>query len=296
MTGKSALSILFLGIAVGVAGLAIFSPSWGPAPPPAVRTVDNVAPSAPAAPPTMWPDFSINGPGFQTPAMADGELIAYGYRLVTQTFAVIGPEAADAAKRFAGNNLSCQNCHLDGGTNRDGLPLVGIAKTYPKFSTRDNRVLSLPERLNDCMTRSMNGRPLPGASREMKALLAYLNFITEPAPMPHDPAPASPQPADAARGLTVFGTVCAACHQLDGQGVRIGSANDGRGYRFPPLWGPDSFNDGAGMNTFNDAVSFVRRNMPRGIDPLHPQLTLQQAWDVVAYLKTMPRPKDMSAR
>ena len=72
--------------------------------------------------------------------------------------------------------------------------------------------------------------------------------------------------------------------------------NDARGYRFPPLWGPDSFSDGAGMNTFNDAVNFVRRNMPRGVDPQHSQLTLQQAWDVVAYLKTMPRPKDLSVR
>ncbi|MDP1907521.1 MAG: c-type cytochrome [Hyphomicrobium sp.] len=296
MTGKSVFSILFLGMAIGVAGLAIFSPSWGPAPPPAVRTVDNVLPSAPAAPPTTWPDYSLNGPGFQPPAMADGELIAYGHRLVTQTFALIGPEAADPAKRFAGNNLSCQNCHLDGGTNRTGLPLVGVAKTYPKFSARDNRVLSLPERLDDCMTRSMNGRPLPGDSREMKALLAFLGFITEPAPIQPEPAPAPPQPADTTRGLAVFGTVCAACHQPDGQGVRIGSVNDGRGYRFPPLWGPDSFNDGAGMNTFNDAVGFVRRNMPRGVDPQHPQLTLQQAWDVVAYLKTMPRPKDLSAR
>lgn len=296
MTGKSALSILFLGIAVGVAGLAIYSPSWGPAPPSAVRTVDNVTPSAPAAPPTMWPDFSINGPGFQTPAMADGELIAYGYRLVTQTFAVIGPEAADPAKRFAGNNLSCQNCHLDGGTNRAGLPLVGVAKTYPKFSTRDNRVLSLPERLNDCMTRSMNGRPLPEDLREMKALVAFMQFIGDPALVLPEPLPTPPQPADAARGAEVFGTVCAACHQLDGQGVRIGSVNDGRGYRFPPLWGPDSFNDGAGMDHFQHAVDFVRRNMPRGVDPLHPQLTPQQAWDVVAYLKTMPRPKDLSAR
>lgn len=296
MKGNSAFSLLFLGVAVAVAAFAIFLPSWGPAPPPGVRTVDNVAPSAPASPPTGWPDYSLNGPGFQTPAMADGELIAYGYTLVTQTFAVIGPEAADPATRFAGNNLSCQNCHLDGGTNRTGLPLVGVAKTYPKFSARDNRVLSLPERLNDCMARSMNGRPIPEDTREMKALVAFMHFIGEPTPVPPEAIPAPPQPADAARGATVFGSVCAACHQPDGQGVRIGSVNDGRGYRFPPLWGPDSFNDGAGMDTFQRAVGFVRRNMPRGVDPQHPQLTPQQAWDVVAFLKTMPRPRDLSAR
>jgi thiosulfate dehydrogenase len=61
-------------------------------------------------------------------------------------------------------------------------------------------------------------------------------------------------------------------------------------YEFPPLWGPDSFYDGAGMDHFNRAVGFIRRNMPRGVDPDHPQLTLQQAWDVTAFLQSRPRP------
>lgn len=126
----------------------------------------------------------------------------------------------------------------------------------------------------------------------MKALVAFMHFIGEPAPVLPEPVPTPPQPADAMRGAEVFGTVCAACHQPDAQGVLMA----GSAYRFPPLWGPDSFNDGAGMDHFQHAVAFVRRNMPRGVDPLHPQLTPQQAWDVVAYLKTMPRPKDMSAR
>lgn len=284
---RNTFALLFVAGCGVIAAVALGLHRPGAAPP-AAPTV--------TAPPTSWPDFSLNGPGFQTPAMADGELIAYGYRLITQTFAVIGPEAADPARRFAGNNLACQSCHLDGGTNRTGLPLVGIAKTYPKFSTRDNRVLSLPERHNDCMTRSMNGRPLPGDSREMAALVAFMRYIDGPAAAPHQPAPARAQPADAVRGARTFSEVCAPCHQADGQGVRIGSASDGRGYRFPPLWGPGSFNDGAGMDTFERAVGFVWRNMPRGVDPAHPLLTLQQAWDVVAYLKSMPRPKDVAAR
>lgn len=285
MTLKTFAFLFMTGCAaVAATVLALHKPGTAP-PPPAV-----------SAQPTSWPDYSANGPGFQPPAMANGELIAYGYRLLTQTFAVLGPEAPDPSLRFAGNNLSCQNCHLDGGTNRTGLPLVGVAKTYPKFSTRDNRLLSLPERLNDCMTRSMNGRPLPEDSREMKALVAFMNYLDGPAAVPQEPAPEAARPADADRGARVFTEVCAACHQPDGQGVRIGSATDGRGYRFPPLWGPDSFNDGAGMDTFERAVGFVWRNMPRGVDPAHPLLTLQQAWDVVAYLKSMPRPKDMAGR
>jgi thiosulfate dehydrogenase len=247
-------------------------------------------PSGSSAPPTAWPDYSVNGPGFVTPAMADGELIAYGYKLVSETFSIIGPEAPDTGKRFAGNNLACQNCHLDGGTNRAGLPLVGVSKTYPKFSTRSRRVISLAERVDECMTRSMNGRKLPDDSREKAAFLAYLSFISEPQAIQSEPAPPAPQPGDATRGAEVYGRLCAACHQPDGLGTRWGAPADARGYQFPPLWGPDSFNDGAGMDHFLRDVGFIQHNMPRGTDPAQPQLSLQEAWDAAALLQSKPRP------
>jgi thiosulfate dehydrogenase len=69
-----------------------------------------------------------------------------------------------------------------------------------------------------------------------------------------------------------------------------GAPGDARGYEFPPLWGPDSFNAAAGMNDSRNIVGFIRRNMPRGIDPRHPQLTWQEAWDVAAYIRAQPRP------
>jgi thiosulfate dehydrogenase len=246
---------------------------------------------ASADPPKTWPDYSLSGQGFRVPAGDAGPLIAYGHNLITRTFASIGPEVADHAMRFAGNNLACQNCHLDAGTNRYGLPLVGVFKTFPKFSPRDQRVISLTERLNECMTRSMNGRPLPDDSREMQALLAYMRYIGDAPPASVAPAAEPPPLApDATRGASVFATVCAACHQPNGLGQRRGAVNDADGYVFPPLWGPDSFNDGAGMDHFPHIVRFVQRNMPRGVDPMHPQLTLQQAWDVAAYVISMPRP------
>jgi thiosulfate dehydrogenase len=270
---------------LAIAALALHEPGSAP-------TIDN----APTAAPATWPDYSVNGPGFVAPAIPDGDLIAYGYKLVSQTFATIGPEVGNPAMRFAGNNLACQNCHLDGGTNRSGLPLVGVFRTYPKFLARDQRVVALPERLNECMTRSMNGRKLPDESREMAALLAYMRFIGDPAPVSSEPAPAAPLPADANRGAEVFATVCAVCHQANGLGQRMGSPSDARGYLFPPLWGPDSFNDGAGIDQYRNIVGFVRRNMPRGVDPQHLQLSLQQAWDVAAYVTAMPRPRDSAAR
>jgi thiosulfate dehydrogenase len=71
----------------------------------------------------------------------------------------------------------------------------------------------------------------------------------------------------------------------------MGSASESGGYQFPPLWGPDSYNDGAGMDRFDRAVSFIRNNMPRGVDASNPQLSLQEAWDVAAYVIAQPRPR-----
>ena len=248
-------------------------------------------PVSSSKPPSTWPDYGLSGPGFRVPSNEAGPLIAYGHDLIARTFANIGPEVPDHAMRFAGNNLACQNCHLDAGTNRYGLPLVGVYKTFPKFSPRDQRIISLAERVNECMTRSMNGQALPDDSREMNAFLAYMRYIGDVPPAPAAaPAEPPPLPADATRGATVFTTVCAACHQQNGLGQRRGSVNDADGYVFPPLWGPDSYNDGAGMDQYQRIVGFVRRNMPRGVDPMHPQLTLQQAWDVSAYVISMPRP------
>jgi thiosulfate dehydrogenase len=215
-------------------------------------------------------------------APARDDLAAYGERLVTQTFAEIGP---DTAKPFAGNRLACQSCHLEGGLKRSAVPLVGVDKSYPKFSTRSGRVITLVERIDECMTRSMNGKTLPENSREMAAFIAYIRSLDGPPAVQHPPAPPPPAPANETRGAEIYVRVCSACHQPHGLGKR-----SGEGYEFPPLWGPDSFNDGAGMDHFHRVVGFIQRNMPRGIDPEHPQLTLQEAWDVAAFLQSRPRP------
>src|SRR5207237_7438876 len=135
-----------------------------------------------------------------------------------------------------------------------------------------------------------HGRPLPGDSREMAGYLAFLRFIGEPEAAAIEPAPAAAFPPDATRGQEVFDRLCAACHQPDGLGKRWGAPADARGYQFPPLWGPDSFNDGAGMDHFLRDVGFIQHNMPRGTDPSRPQLTLQEAWDAAALLQSNPRP------
>jgi thiosulfate dehydrogenase len=96
--------------------------------------------------------------------------------------------------------------------------------------------------------------------------------------------------ADPARGKAVYARACSACHGPDGRGIPRTHPIVDLGYMIPPLWGPDSFNDGAGMARLITAANFIHFNMPHGADYLNPQLTATQAWDVAAYMISQPRP------
>jgi thiosulfate dehydrogenase len=82
-----------------------------------------------------------------------------------------------------------------------------------------------------------------------------------------------------------------ACHQADGQGQRKGVAGDAKGYVYPPLWGPDSFNNGAGMHRLITSASFIHANMPFGTMFNAPAISNEDAWDVAAYINGRRRPK-----
>ena len=258
-------------------------------PKPATPVKSEPAKSAP--PPWIVPDID------KLPNDAWAKLVRFGRELTIATYAHIGPEAADPAKHYAGNNLSCQNCHLDGGTKQFGLPFVGVFADFPQYRAREGKVGSLEDRINGCMERSMNGRPLPLDSIEMAAFVAYIKFLSTGvaigAQTPGRGGGAMPpmtRAADPDHGKALFGQNCASCHGLDGQGKRRGVAGDAGGYEFPPVWGPDSFNDGAGMNRLISAANFVHSNMPNGTAWSAPALSAEDAWDVSAYFQSQPRP------
>ncbi len=219
--------------------------------------------------------------------------VLYGEALVRRTYELAGPAAADPNLRYAGNNLACSSCHLDGGRRRYGLSFIGVAGAYPRNMARENAVQTLAQRINGCFERSMNGRALPEDSREMRAIIAYIGFLSEAAPagLEGRGAPDVPlldRPADPARGAQVYRTNCAVCHGADGQGAR----NTGRpGYIYPALWGPDSFNTGAGMYRIITAANFIRANMPYGVTYETPRLTAEEAFDVAAYINVQTRPE-----
>ena len=99
--------------------------------------------------------------------------------------------------------------------------------------------------------------------------------------------------ADPERGRVVFTQSCAICHGADGQGQRaekLEARQTGRRYHFPPLWGPDSFNDGAGMARVITAAQFVHANMPFGTTFERPAISVEDGFDVAAFIDTQPRP------
>ena len=95
------------------------------------------------------------------PNDAHSRLVRRGRDLITATYAHSGPEVPDHAKRFAGNNLACSNCHLEAGTKKFGLPIFGLVELFPQYSARLGAEITIEDRVNSCMSRSMNGRALP---------------------------------------------------------------------------------------------------------------------------------------
>src|SRR3982074_3660752 len=192
-----------LGIIIGAAGLGVTPIS-----------AQQTAPS-----PQIWTVPEIGA----LPNDAFGQMVRRGRDLVTATYAHVGPEVADPAKRFAGNNLTCANCHLDAGTKKFGIPLFGLFWMFPEYTARDGGEITLDDRLTHCMMRSMNGRAMPNDSPEMQAIVAYIEFLsTGVAPgevlsgLGVGRMPELDRAADPARGQTVYATACLACHNTDG--------------------------------------------------------------------------------
>ena len=224
-----------------------------------------------------------------------GKLVKYGHALFTNTANEIGPAVSESAKRLAGNNLACQNCHLQAGTQPYAMPMMGVWGQFPQYRGREGAVDSIEDRINGCLERSMNGTALPLESREMKAFSSYMRWLSTGVPdgarlvgagtlQIKEPERA----ADPARGAEIYAQVCSACHGPDGSGVR---AHDGFGYQFPPLWGPDSFNNGAGMSRLLTAAAYAKHNMPLGTKFDAPLLTDAEAYDVAGYMASQKRPE-----
>lgn len=200
-----------------------------------------------------------------------------------------------------GNALNCSSCHLNGGTVAEAAPYVGLSAVFPAYAARAGKVITLAERINGCFLRSMNGKPLPLDSQEMSAMVAYFDWMrgnTQAGDKIAGRGVGKVDPAlrpDPVHGQQVYTRQCALCHGAQGEGIKD---RDGA-WIYPPLWGEQSFNIGAGMARTYTAAAFVRRNMPvashQGFPLDQGGLSEQDALDVAEFFTHQPRP-DFAAK
>lgn len=223
---------------------------------------------------------------------AHAGLIAYGRDLIARTQDYFGENGL--VRPASINGMNCQNCHLDAGSKPFGNNYFAVESTYPQMRARSGALETIPKRVNDCFLRSLNGQAIDTTSWEMKAILAYLQWLGTGIPKGEKPkgsglveVPFLDRPADPGKGQKVFAEKCASCHGADGQGLPIPeSARD-----YPPLWGDKSYNQGAGLFRLSRLAGYVKANMPFGATYQNPQLSDEEAWDVAAFVNSQPRPK-----
>jgi thiosulfate dehydrogenase len=224
---------------------------------------------ATAAPDSGWMRLSVDS----LPNDSMGTSIRRGRAILAAT--------PDSMPQYAPSALKCTSCHLDNGRKLGAVPLYGSYARYPQYLERAGGVASIEDRVNYCFTRSLAGYRVPNNSSEMRDIVAYLAFLSRGIPGGADPAgtrmPAMPAgKGDSTRGVELYASSCARCHGGDAKGTPLA----------PPLWGDRSFSIGASMAREERAAAFIRHNMPLDRPGT---LTDQQAYDIAAYITSLPR-------
>lgn len=219
------------------------------------------------------------------------ELVEYGKELIAHTSKYLGPNGSVMKTT---NGMNCQNCHLEAGTKTFGNNYGSVASIYPKFRARSGSVENIYKRVNDCLERSLNGKALDTTGREMQALKAYISFVGGNVEKGKKAEGSGlkdlaylERAADSLKGKEVYVAKCQSCHQPDGGGLLLPDKSE---YFYPPLWGSNSYNDGAGLYRISNFAKYVKYNMPQGVNHDSPQLTDEEAWDVAAFVNSRPRP------
>jgi len=216
------------------------------------------------------------------PAGPLGEVVRLGEKLVHET------KDHPLTRPFVGNQLNCTSCHLEDGTHPAAGSFLGTAAAYPAWSPRENRVITLEDRVLNCFMRSENGIRPPNGSQASVAITAYITWLSSGSKIAmNENKPLGPRhvpplahdwsQANAAKGKEHYKTYCLDCHGQEGQGTADG----------PPVWGPQSFNDGAGLSRVPKLASWLKVAMPLG----DPSLSEQEAADIAAYINSHQRPK-----
>jgi thiosulfate dehydrogenase len=226
--------------------------------------------------------YSAEPPQRPLPAGPLGDTIRLGEVLVRET------TTHPLTKPFVGNRLNCGSCHLDGGAHPTAASFLGVATAYPAWAPREGRVITLEDRILNCFMRSCNGTRPPLGSQPSVAIAAYITWLSTGEPLQMNAAKSlgpravpllklDEASANLEQGRVLYFDRCAQCHGDDGQG------DDEN----PPVWGPHSYNDGAGLANNLPLASWLKLAMP--LDDA--TLTDQEALDIAAFVNSHARPK-----
>ena len=234
-----------------------------------------------------------NAPNESILSTSEKELVLYGKDLIAHTAKYYG-ESGIIVKSST-NGMNCQNCHLEAGTKVFGNNYSAVASTYPKYRARSGCVENIFKRVNDCFERSLNGKAIDTSSKEMQAIAAYIYWLGKDVPKGQKPAGCGlkdlafiDRASNREKGQKIYSEKCQSCHQANGGGQMNGDHIE---FTYPPLWGNQSYNDGAGLFRLSNFAKFVKCNMPQGTSHNNTQLSDEEAWDVAAYVNSQPRPK-----
>lgn len=256
-----------------------------------VSMMRNDQAGTPAGPVSSAPATAFSPPDpAQIPQGPGGDSIRRGLAIFENT----GLHAAD----YVGNSMACKNCHLDSGRRADSSPMWAAWVSYPQFRKKNASINTMEDRIMGCFRYSMNapaspsGGPPPAGSDVYRDLQSYFQWLATGAPtgerMPGAGFPMLKLTSagyDPGRGAPLYDQHCSGCHGPQGEGA---IQQDGT-VIYPPLWGNESYNWGAGMARVDLAAAFIKANMPLD-DP--GKLSEQEAWDIAAYVDSQERPRD----
>ena len=235
------------------------------------------------------------GPDLNTDSSIKGNeraSILYGHDLIAHTSKYFGPKGIVSKIT---NGMNCQNCHLNAGNQPWGNNYGAVYSTYPKYRDRSGSIESIYKRVSDCMQRSLNGMAIDSNSKEFIAIFTYIKWLGKDVKRGEKPIGAGIEKiaylnraADPNKGRVIYIATCQICHGNNGQGQMLAAKNE---YAYPPVWGENSYNDGAGLYRISNLAGYIKNNMPF-LKTTHasPALTNEACWDVAAFINSMPRP------
>jgi len=218
-----------------------------------------------------------------------GKLVELGEEIIMHT------NTNKLTKNLVGNDLTCTNCHLDGGRSKTLGTFIGTAASFPAYSPREKTVQTLQDRINNCFMRSMNGKRPIIDTRASIAMVAYITWLSEGVPIKMNPKKPvnnfyskywinkntiplikKATHRNYLNGKKLYQEKCADCHGNDGQGYEDN----------PPVWGNRSFNCGAGLAHPHKLATWLLANMP--LDDAN--LSVNEAVDIAIYIDAQVRP------